>query len=81
MFDTDYLIEKEIILKEIFVTRHTQDKWRKVIPLMGEIPDKKIAKKIGVTTSCVASVRTKLRIRPVTFPPLCVRYGAILKYY
>lgn len=73
--------DREISLKNTFKTEYTRNKWKKVLPLLGIIPDKKIAKRMGVTVPCVASVRTKMGIAPVSFPKLCKRYGAEFEAY
>ena len=64
-------------LKNIFVTEAARNKWKKVIPIMGTMLDRKVAKKAGTSTAAVSAVRTKLGIAPVNFPKLCERYGYV----
>jgi hypothetical protein len=75
------IMRREAMLKKVFVTEHKRNSWKKVINIMGILPDKKIAKKMGVTVPCVAAVRSKMGIAPVSFPKLCTRYGADFKGY
>ena len=75
------IMKREMELQRVFRTEYTRNKWRKVLPVLGIIPDKKIAKRIGVTIPCVAAVRSKMGIAPVSFPKLCKRYGAEFEAY
>ena len=69
MFEMEHKIDK------MFVTEKTRNKWKKVLPYMGTMPDKKVARKIGVTASAVCSVRGSLGIMPLSFPKQCEKYG------
>ena len=75
------IMKREMELQRVFKTEYTRNKWRKVLPVLGILPDKKIAKRVGVTIPCVASVRSKMGIAPVSFPKLCKRYGAEFEAY
>lgn len=69
MFSREHKIDK------MFATETSRKKWKKVLPLMGTMPDKKVARKIGVTASSVCNVRGALGIMPLNFPKQCEKYG------
>lgn len=69
------MLEREMKLRAIFQTKYSIDKWSKIVHLFGILPDKKLAKKIGVSQNRVAQVRSQLGIGPVRFPILADRYG------
>ena len=69
------MLEREMKLRAIFQTKYSVDKWSKIVHLLGIFPDKKLAKKIGVTQNRVAQVRGQLGIGPVRFPVLAEKYG------
>jgi len=69
------------MLNKVFVTEYNRIQWKPAVGVLGILPDKKIARKMGVTVPCVAAVRTKMGIAPVSFPKLCNRYGADFKGY
>ncbi len=69
MFEMEHKIDK------MFVTEKTRNKWKKALPYMGVVPDKKVARKIGVTASAVCNVRGALGIMPMNFPKQCEKYG------
>ncbi len=75
------MMRRENALKKVFVTEYKRIQWRPALGVLGILSDKKIARKMGVTTPCVARVRTLLGIAPVSFPKLCERYGAEFKGY
>ena len=68
-------------LDKLFVTENTRKKWKKVLYHLGTMPDKKVAKKIGVSTSAVCFVRGSLGIMPVNFPKQCSKYGIAIDAY
>ena len=70
------LFRRESELIRHFKTEYKRNQWRPALKMFGIISDKKIARKMGVTIPCVVSVRSKLKIAPVSFPKLCNRYGA-----
>ena len=69
------MLEREMKLRAIFQTKYSVDKWSKIVNFLGILPDKKLAKKIGVSQNRVAQVRSQLGIGPVRFPILADRYG------
>ena len=69
MFSREHKIDK------MFATETSRKKWKKVAYLLGTMPDKNVARKIGVTTSAVCAVRGALGIMPVNFPKQCEKYG------
>lgn len=69
------MLEREMKLRAIFQTKYSIEKWSRIVSLMGILPDKKLARKIGVTQTRVAQVRSQLGIGPVRFPHLADRYG------
>ena len=69
------MLEREMKLQALFSTQYTYNKWCKIVSLLGILPDKKLAKKINVTQSRVAQVRSALGIGPVRFPVLADKYG------
>ena len=69
MFELEHKIDK------LFSTEVARRRWKKAIPHMGTMPDKKVARKIGVTASAVCSVRGALGIMPMNFPKQCEKYG------
>ena len=69
MFILEHKIDK------LFVTEATRKKWKKVVHQMGTMPDRKVARKIGVSASAVCTVRGALGIMPVGFPKQCEKYG------
>ena len=71
------MLERELALQNLIVTPRMRTKWNKILPLMGIVPDKKLARRISVTVSRVCQVRGALGIAPVSFPRLCDKYGAI----
>ena len=77
----DEMFRREAALQKTFATSYKRSQWRKVLNLFGILPDKRIARKMGVTIPCVAAVRSKLGIAPVSFPKLCDRYGAEFEGY
>ena len=77
----DEMFRREAALKKVFATSYKRNQWKKVLNLFGIVSDKKIARRMGVTIPCVAAVRTKLGIAPVSFPKLCDRYGAKFEGY
>lgn len=70
------LFRRESELQKVFKTEYKREQWKPMLKIMGILPDKRIARKMGVTIPCVAAVRSKLGIAPVSFPKLCNRYGA-----
>ena len=70
------LTRREHELKKFFVLETTRNKWRKVVPLLGLIPDKILAKRINVSIQMICTVRSTMRIAPISFPTMCNRYGA-----
>lgn len=68
--------EKVVYLNRIFKLDHTREKWLKVIDLLGNVPDKKVARKIGVGPNRVCAVRISMGIAPVSFPKRCETYGS-----
>lgn len=68
-------MEREMKLQALFATKYTVQKWSKIVALMGILPDKKLAKKIGVSATRVSQVRGALGIGPVKFPVLAEKYG------
>lgn len=69
MFEMEHKVDK------LFVTETSRKKWKRALPLMGTIPDRKIARKLGVSVSAVCTVRGALGIMPVNFPKQCKKYG------
>ena len=68
------VFERKVFLQKVFVTDHARNTWSKVVHLFGLEPDKKVAKKLGVSTAAVCSVRVKMGIPPVNFEKVCARY-------
>ena len=68
--------EKVVYINRIFKTEYTRNKWMKVVDLLGNVPDKKVAKKIGVVPNRVSAVRLAMGIAPESFPRLCSIYGS-----
>ena len=68
-------MEREMKLQTLFASKYAIQKWSKIVSLMGILPDKKLAKKIGVSQTRVAQVRGALGIGPVRFPALADKYG------
>ena len=68
--------EKVVYVSNLFKTAHVRRKWLKVAPLLGLVPDKQIARKIGVTTQRVSTVRRQMCVAPITFPTHCAHYGS-----
>ena len=71
------MLERELALQNLIYTPHIRNKWNKILPLMGIVPDKKLARRISVSVARVCQVRGALGIAPVSFPRLCDKYGAI----
>jgi len=46
-----------------------EKKWEKAIPLLGTMTDAKIAKKVGITKSCIWHKRQALGIPKCTYEP------------
>jgi hypothetical protein len=69
MFNLEYLVD------QMFVTERARKRWKSVLHKLGTVPDKKIARKIGVSVSAVCYVRGNLGIMPVNFPKQCAKYG------
>lgn len=68
-------------IDQLFVTENTRKKWKKVAHHLGTMPDKKVARKIGVSVSAVCSVRGALGIMPMNFPKQCAKYGIVVDTY
>ena len=68
-------MERMIKLNEIFKCQYSVQKWSKIVNFLGILPDKKLAKRINVSQSRVAQVRSQLGIGPVRFPVLANKYG------
>ncbi|MDY0189039.1 MAG: hypothetical protein RBR16_14075 [Syntrophus sp. (in: bacteria)] len=68
-------------IDQLFVTEVARKKWKKVAYHLGTMPDKKVARKIGVSTSAVCNVRGALGIMPVNFPHQCEKYGIAVQGY
>ena len=75
------LLRRELELQKVFKTEYKREQWKPMLKIMGILSDRKIAKRMGVTIPCVVSVRSKLKIAPVTFPKSCERYGAKFESY
>lgn len=67
--------ERVVYLEKVFKTEHTRMKWLRAVELLGNVPDKKVARKLGVSGARVCQVRVSMGIPPVTFPKTCARYN------
>jgi hypothetical protein len=72
MFHLEHMVDK------LFITERARNRWKSVLYRLGTVPDKKIARKLGVSVSAVCSVRGALGIMPVNFPKQCEKYGITL---
>lgn len=67
--------EKVVFVSDLFKTPHIRRRWMSVAPMLGLVPDKQIARRLGVSTGRVCAVRRQMRVAPMTFESHCEHYG------